>query len=247
MAIEIRTPAFAQSQEKKKALQPLCLFDILKFEKTEKRQIAIVGGKGFRFPTNAENPVYKTAARLHRRAPGKCGVRITIQKNSPPGKGLGSWASASAGALLALNRLWALGLSDAELAGIARGLDPSVGEILKIHSGLAKPKKSELGQWAIVVTPRLIEIDRDWIRKWASRGKLPFQTVAENRFPDLAMIRKSLAEAGWGRVRMGGMGPAILGFSEKGVGVAKIPKSIRSKLDFIWIGKACGASFKLLD
>ncbi len=210
------------------------LQDVVKFEKTAKRQIAIVREKGFRFPTNHKNLIYRVATGLQRLVPGKIGVRISVQKNTPPSKGLGSWASASASALATLNKLWGLGLSKKRLLEIGERVDPLIAEILK-----TRPKKSESGQkpWAIVAIPKLIEIDRDWIQKMATKQGVSPVSVAENHFPDLKMIKDALKKAGWDPVGLSGIGPAVAGFSEKRIGVAKIPKNIRSKLEFIWIGK----------
>jgi len=247
MVIEIRTPTYVQSQKGANIFFPLSLFDVIKFEKTAKRQIAIVRKGGFRFPTNALNPVYQVASALHRLAAGKIGVRILIQKNCPPHKGLGSWSSASAGTLLALNKLWSLRLSERKLSEIANKMDPSIAKILKIHLKNPKSKKSDPKKWAIVVTPKLIEIDRNWIQKLTSKPGTSPEIIAENHFPDLRMIRKSLTKTGWKGVNMSRLGPAVIGFSKKKIGMTKIPKKIRSKLDFIWIGKACDGQFKLID
>jgi 4-diphosphocytidyl-2-C-methyl-D-erythritol kinase len=245
MPIEIRTPALIRPQKKRGTFVPIGLFDVLKFEKTSKRQVSILREKGFRFPTNDQCMAYKIATELHRKAPGKTGVRISIQKNSPPHKGLSSWISASAGTLLALNRLWNLKLSEKKLVEIADKMDPAIGKVLKAH--FKSHESRSPGKWAIVVTPKLIEIDRKWIQTTAARLKLLPESIADRHFPDLPMIKRALEKAGWGQVGMSGQGPAIVGFSEKRIGIAKIPKTIRSKLDFVWIGKACNERFKLID
>jgi len=247
MAITIQAPAFVRTSKKKGFVVPLGLFDILKFEKTAKRQISIIRENGFRFPTNDQCQVHKIATELHRKVPGRIGIRISIQKKIPPRKGLGSWASASAGTLLALNGIWDLDLSEKALIQIASKVNPSVAKILKIHFKSLRSEKPEAKRWAIAVTPKWIEIDRGWVQKTSCRDRLSTATVTENHFPDLRTIQNSLAAAGWKGVGLSRLGPAIVGFSEKRIGIAKIPKTIRSKLDFSWIGKPCDGQFKLLD
>jgi 4-diphosphocytidyl-2C-methyl-D-erythritol kinase len=247
MAITIQTPIFVRIPIKGGVLVPLALFDSIKLEKTAKRQVAIIRKGGFRFPTNAQNQVYQVASALQRHVPGKTGVKITIQKNSPPNKGLGSWSSASAGTLIALNRLWGLKLSEKRLVDMACAINPTIAEILGTHFKNQKSKELDSKAWAIVVTPKLIEIDREWVLKLASKPGTSPETVVENHFPDLRMIREALAKAGWKDSGMSRLGPAVIGFSEKRIEIAKIPKNICSKLDFVWIGKACDGQFKLID
>jgi 4-diphosphocytidyl-2C-methyl-D-erythritol kinase len=230
MKIEIRSPAMVRIQKGEGKPIPIGLYDVLRLEKAEKRQIAIVREEGFRFPTNHENLIYRIASALHRLAPVRIGVRITIQKNIPPEKGLGSWVSASAQTMLALNKLWNLGFSKKRLLEIAKKVDPSIAKVLKGQFEVQK-------QWAIVAIPKLIQIDREWVAKKSIEERRSAESVAESHFPDLVMIREALEKMGWEPIGLSGMGPAIVGFSPKRIGIAKIPKNIRSKLEFAWIGK----------
>jgi hypothetical protein len=234
MAVTLKTSAFIHLSEKGISPTPIDLQDVLKFEKTAKRQIAIIREKGFRFPTNHQNPIYQVATELQRLVSGRMGVRISIQKNIPPQKGLGSWASASAKTIVTLNKLWDLRLSEKRLLKIGRKIDPSIMEVLKIHfQGPRQPKS----MWAIVVVPKLIEIDRTWTKTMAQKLKITPASVAESHFPDLTMIEEALGKAGWDPVGLSKFGPAIAGFSKKRIGINKIPKNIQSKLKFVWIGK----------
>jgi len=234
MVIATKTSAFIQLSRKGLSPTPIALQDVVKFELTAKRQIAIVREKGFRFPTNHLNPIYQVATELQRLVQGRIGVRISIQKNIPPQKGLGSWASASAETIVALNKLWNLRLSEKRLLEIGKKIDPFIVEILKIHfQGPRQPKS----MWVIVVVPKLIEIDRTWAKSLEKKQKSTPESIAENHFPDLVMIKEALGKAGWSPVGLSGNGPAIAGFSKKRIAIAKIPKKCQSKLEFVWIGK----------
>jgi len=67
------------------------------------------------------------AARLLREQTGvSTGVRIAVRKRIPAGRGLGGGSSNAAAALLALDRLWGLGLGAGGLAPLARRLGADV-------------------------------------------------------------------------------------------------------------------------
>ena len=65
-------------------------------------------------------------------------ARIFIRKGIPESMGLGGGSSDAAAALLALNRLWGLGLSLDELAGLAAGLGADVPFFLRGGTALAE-------------------------------------------------------------------------------------------------------------
>jgi 4-diphosphocytidyl-2-C-methyl-D-erythritol kinase len=74
----------------------------------------------------AEDDLALRAADALQRASGcRCGVDIAVAKRIPQGAGLGGGSSDAASVLLALNRLWQLGLPRAELMriGVALGAD----------------------------------------------------------------------------------------------------------------------------
>ncbi len=68
------------------------------------------------------------AAALLRETVGRpdLGVRVLLEKRIPPGTGLGGGSSNAATTLLALNRLWALDLPQAQLLELARQLGADV-------------------------------------------------------------------------------------------------------------------------
>jgi 4-diphosphocytidyl-2-C-methyl-D-erythritol kinase len=79
------------------------------------------------------------AARALKAATGSvAGVTIGIDKNIPQGAGLGGGSSDAASVLLALNRLWTLGLPRSELAAIGATLGADVPFFIGGESALAR-------------------------------------------------------------------------------------------------------------
>jgi 4-diphosphocytidyl-2-C-methyl-D-erythritol kinase len=73
-----------------------------------------------------ENLVHKAMLLLKKRAGVRAGARITLNKEIPLAAGLGGGSSDAASALLGLNLLWDLGLTNYELAGFGEGLGSDV-------------------------------------------------------------------------------------------------------------------------
>jgi 4-diphosphocytidyl-2-C-methyl-D-erythritol kinase len=96
----------------------------------------------------ADDLLVRAARLLQRRFDVRQGVRITIDKRIPVGGGLGGGSSNAASCLLALNRLWGLGLSLDELAAI--GLELGADVPVFVHGRAA---------WASGVGERLQPID----------------------------------------------------------------------------------------
>ena len=77
------------------------------------------------------------------------GVEIVLEKNIPPGSGLGAGSSNAATTLLALNRLWSLDLSDDRLLEIARRLGADVPVFLHGEAAWAEGAGDELSACAV--------------------------------------------------------------------------------------------------
>ncbi len=128
--------------------------DRLHFEADDSGELCLEG-PDLGVPT-AENLVMRAARALQR--PG-LGARIRLDKQIPTGGGLGGGSSNAATTLLALNRLWRLGLEPEELARIGAGLGADVPVFVAGHSawgeGVGERLQSlELApSWYLVVHP----------------------------------------------------------------------------------------------
>lgn len=88
-------------------------------------------GDDLAVPWDRTNLIHK-AARLLREAGGTAeGVRISVRKRVPAGRGLGGGSSNAAATLLALDRMWGLELGAEGLAPLARRLGADVPFFLK--------------------------------------------------------------------------------------------------------------------
>ena len=101
------------------------------------------------------------AARLLRQTfGGKSGVAIVLEKRIPMGGGLGGGSSDAATTLLALNRLWACGLSVPELEALGLQLGADVPIFIHGHSAFAEgigERFSDVAPppaWYLVTMPR---------------------------------------------------------------------------------------------
>jgi len=221
--LKIQAPALVKIGNRKTIA--VGLYDTLVLEKMPKPRVALVLEKGFPIATNHTNPLFHAASELMKHSNG-LGVRIRITKNIPPNAGLGSSASVIAQLRPALSRLWGLDGSSAVIGH----WDLVIG-IWSLGFGHWPLGSS----FVVIALPRLIAIDRAWMKEQAQK-KSP-EAVAFAHFPDLVIIRDGLKEAGWKSVDLSGLGPAIVGFSEKWISESKIPKPIREKLKFLWIGR----------
>lgn len=177
------------------------------------------------------------AARALQRATGcRLGATIRVSKQIPAGSGMGGGSSDAATTLIALNRLWQLGLSRAELARVALPLGADVPFFLHGSNAFAEGVGEQLhpvavpAAWYAVVWPQVhvstqeIFADPGLTRNTkptkiadfsASAGLLPhalfgandLETVARRRFPVIDQALGQLQRHG--AARMTGSGSAV--------------------------------------
>ena len=110
--------------------------------------------------SNQDNLAWKAAAALRQAAGYRGGARICIEKGVPAAMGLGGGSSDAAAALVALNRLWDIGMSTTELEESARTLGSDVPFFIKGGTALGTEKGDVLRalkpipqRWLVLVCP----------------------------------------------------------------------------------------------
>jgi len=104
-----------------------------------------------------EDNLIVRAARLLQR--GDLGADIRLEKRIPAGGGLGGGSSDAATTLLALNHLWRLGMSNAQLQALGAGLGADVPVFVAGHTAWAEGIGERLTpvelpeSWYLVITP----------------------------------------------------------------------------------------------
>ena len=107
----------------------------------------------------SDNLILRAAAALARESGCKAGADIELEKRLPVGGGLGGGSSNAAATLLALNRLWKLGLSIDALCRIGLRLGADLPVFLRGHSAWGEGIGEILTpvelpeRWYLVVTP----------------------------------------------------------------------------------------------
>ena len=124
----------------KSLLQCVGLYDTLTFEASDSLEIISDAD----IPVK-DNLVYKAALSLREAAGVEHGARIRLEKNIPLSSGLGGGSSDAACALKGLRRLWAVDISDGELAAAAAALGSDVPFFLGGHAALLSGRGERVG------------------------------------------------------------------------------------------------------
>jgi 4-diphosphocytidyl-2-C-methyl-D-erythritol kinase len=110
--------------------QAVDFFDVLEFSPSSKGQIILTGNDPS-VPWDENNLIFKAARLLQDRYRPSSGVRISVKKNVPPGKGLGGGSSNAAATLWNLDKIWALDLGKEALMDLGRMLGADVAYFLE--------------------------------------------------------------------------------------------------------------------
>ncbi len=105
--------------------QTVSLHDTLEFELSAAGEISLAGDDPS-IPWDESNLIHKAARLLQEKYSPLHGVAIKVKKVIPAGAGLGGGSSNAAVTLMALNRLWKLGLKAETLIELARRLGSDV-------------------------------------------------------------------------------------------------------------------------
>lgn len=186
------------------------------------------------------------AARALQRATGTLhGVEIALDKRLPLGGGLGGGSSDAATTLVALNRLWATGLEDAELQRLGLELGADVPIFVHGHAAWAEGVGEELidvdppTPWYVVVAPSVHvatgevfgapELTRDCapitISDFLSgRCGNVCEPVVRSRYPVVAEALDWLGR--YGPARMTGTGACVFAAFEDEVGARRVAEQL---------------------
>lgn len=125
------------------------LADILSFAPADTLSLTTDGPFAAAAGGGEGNLVLKAARLLQAHTGHRGGAAITLTKNIPVGAGMGGGSSDAAVALNALNKLWALGLSESELHALAPKLGADVAMCLAAAPVIASGIGEELAPWAL--------------------------------------------------------------------------------------------------
>ena len=188
----IRVPAFAKVNlrldvlarradgyhELRTIFQSISLHDTLQLERSRNRgiELAILGDPGLAAGSPRENLVWRAAEALRRHVRFPGGVRITLKKQIPAGRGLGGGSSDAAAALAGLLRLTKRRIAPERLLEIAAGLGADVPFFLFGGRALGTSRGDEIyplpeskRQTLLVVSPRDISVSTRDAYAWMDR------------------------------------------------------------------------------
>lgn len=177
---------------------------------------------------DADDLTLRAARALRERTGCRLGCAIRLDKRIPLGGGLGGGSSDAATTLVALNRLWQLGLPDTELASLGLQLGADVPVFVHGRAAWAEGIGERLTPvtppeaWYLVVTPECAVNTREmygapdlpratprigWSEFAAGRARNDFEPVVRKRYPAVA------AALDWtrrfGRGRLSGSGASV--------------------------------------
>lgn len=105
--------------------QTIGFFDVLEFKPIEGEEILLEGEEG-EVSWDEDNIIFKAARLLKDSFHIAQGIEIKVEKNIPPGKGLGGGSSNAAMTLYALNEIWRVGLQKQDLVELGKSLGADV-------------------------------------------------------------------------------------------------------------------------
>ena len=210
--------------------QTIDLSDELAFEEDDRLSLTVAGGD---VPADETNLVLRAARALFSHTGAARGARLHLVKRIPSGAGLGGGSADAAATLLGLDALWGLGLTAAELRGIAASVGSDVpfflvggrargtgrGErieplpdgpdeslvLLFPPFGLPTPDVYR----ALAAPPLADPPPPRWAGEAPDRNDL--EAAAERLRPELSALRASLRTAGAVSARLSGSGSTVFG------------------------------------
>ena len=125
-ALEVRGLRPDGYHEISTVMQSISLADVVEIERAERDFELVVEPEGAEIGPPEENTVYKAWALVGERLGDTLSVRVRLNKKIPAGAGLGGGSADAAATLVGLNELFGLGLDEAELREVGRGVGADV-------------------------------------------------------------------------------------------------------------------------
>ncbi len=145
--------------EIKTVFQSVGLFDIIRLARRDDPGI-LLAGTDPSVPWDETNLIFRAARLLQQEHGVRRGAEIFVEKNIPPGKGLGGGSSNAAMTLWALSRLWGLPEDSAGLRRLAAGLGADVPYFLEgglcLGTGrgdVLTPLPERLSRFCLIILP----------------------------------------------------------------------------------------------
>ncbi len=240
-------------------LQKIDLHDTIHFSLKKEKGISIVTDHPD-LPVGKRNLAYRAVQSILERSHYQGGVRIEIEKRIPLGAGLGGGSSNAATTLKALNQLLKVDLHRKELMGMGLRIGADVPffflEEAAIGLGIGERlREIELpGLWYLLIYPNF-QVSTRWAYQnfVLTKGRFhinlqrflrtpkgicrilrnDLEEVVSRKYPQIAIMKKLLLDAGALGALMTGSGPTVFGvFSEEGVALEacrKIKDRVRRK------------------
>ena len=216
------------------------LYDVVEVERSD--ECSLFEQSGLTVDCDAEDNLCMKALRLMQRLYGVGGVHIHLEKRVPFGAGLGGGSSDATAVILALNKLFELGLSEPRLVDIAamlgsdtaffvrntpqlcmgRGekMEPIELPLQGKYLAIAKPsegvstKEAYAGVKPVVPAVRLSEALRRPVEEWQRVVKNDFEPHIFAAHTAIAELKQAMLDAGAVYASMSGSGSAVFGIFE---------------------------------
>lgn len=216
------------------------LYDVVEVERSD--GCSLFEQSGLTVDCDAEDNLCMKALRLMQRLYGVGGAHIRLEKRVPFGAGLGGGSSDATAVILALNKLFELGLSETRLVGIAamlgsdtaffvrntpqlctgRGekMEPIELPLQGKYLAIAKPsegvstKEAYAGVKPAVPAVRLSEALRRPVEEWQGLVKNDFEPHIFAAHTAIAELKQAMLDAGAVYASMSGSGSAVFSIFE---------------------------------
>ncbi len=232
--------------------QAVDLCDELEFEDLGDGPVVLEGDDPS-VPWDETNLIARAAAALRKEAGTGRGARIKVSKRIPAGRGLAGGSSNAAVTLIALDRLWGLGLGADALFRLAAGLGSDTAYFL--HGGLClgegrgevlteladRPSRACLIGWPDfgVSTPDAYRAFRPALTSTLKASKInrfledgecrllenDLESVVVAEHPEIARLKGFFQEKGAALALMSGSGSAVFGLFAEGGTARAVPEN----------------------